>query len=218
MYTTDSSIGRPRRRASTRSSIEFWGASYCSRSPRNPCATPSVCPHASACASGVPLVCSAARRSSVPRASRLAIAAAASISRNSAAMASPSTSRVASGSTASSANRGILDTLALCPHAASRETGCRRVPRARSAPVRSKRPAVATSASHIPRLSGHVGTQRPSRRLPPRMNNYGRSTTRSPRGPLGVLPASTAARPYCFGPPRHNVTRPGTVLDAGSTD
>ena len=51
------------------------------------------------------------------RAGRLAIAVAASTSRNSAAMASPSTARVASGSTASSANRGILDTLALCPHA-----------------------------------------------------------------------------------------------------
>ena len=61
------------------------------------------------------------------RAGRLAIAVAASTSRNSAAMASPSTARVASGSTASSANRGILDTLALCPHATSPETGCRRV-------------------------------------------------------------------------------------------
>ena len=67
-----------------------------------------ICPQASACAFGRPVVCSAARESSAPRMSSVLIASAASTSRNSAARASARTSRVAPGSRASRAKEGRL--------------------------------------------------------------------------------------------------------------
>ena len=93
---------------------------------REPVHDPQQLPARERQRAGVPHVRPAACESAAPRTSSLAIAPATSTSRNSAPSASAKTSRAASGAAASTANEGIPNVRALCPHApGSSDPRCR---------------------------------------------------------------------------------------------